>query len=139
MKNKIKKFNEFIDNSIYDLEKLSVYKLTEEEYEYVASASFDDVNIVRGLNNYFIYMGYNPIFEKPRIKICETSSKKCFIILLDTLEIIGDYDTNVITDDVIDRLKKWIKLNIEIIYKFSTTADFSYDQFEFVLKLNPLR
>ena len=135
MNNKIKKINEFIVNSIYDLEKLSVYKLTEEEYEYVVSTSISNMNIDKNLKNYFIYMGYNPIFEKPRIKICETSSKKCFIILLDSLEVIGDYDTNVITDDVIDRLKKWIKLNIEIIYKFSTISDFSYDQFEFITSL----
>lgn len=137
--NKIKKFNEFFDDSdkYKNMHNLCVDHLTDEECDYLVSASFLNMNISDD-SKYFIFMGYNPIFNKRRIKIMDTRNEKCFVILIDDFEILGEYDSNVITSEVISNLKEWITLNRKNVNRFSDSKNLEYESFEFILSLKKL-
>jgi len=108
---KIKKINEFINNNYID-------KLNDEELEYMLSVSGDYANIDKDI---FIWVGYNPYSNYTRIKVSPNKNNRfeTFVIDVDRLIVLGDYDSEIITKSVINNIKRWIKINIETIHELS--------------------
>lgn len=123
---------------IKNLNKEDLLSLRYDEYDYLVNTSFETENISNIVTNYGILLGYNPIFKTPRIKIINIDTNKCFVIILETLEIIGDYDSNELTPNIINNLNRWIKLNYKDIYEFSINSNMEIDSFNFLDNLKSL-
>ena len=108
---RIKKINEFNNNDY-------VNELTELESDYLISVTGDFANIDKDI---FILLGYNPHSNYNRIKVSpdKNNRTKTFSIDVDRLVVLGDYDKNIVTKNVIENLFRWIKINIDIIHDLS--------------------
>lgn len=124
---------------MYNIYKKQIDELTDDESDYLITLSFDRTNISNNLDDYILMIGFNPEFDKPRIKIYSKKSDKCFIILLDTLEIVGEYDHNVFDENIIERLKTWVKLNIKDLLHFSNDDEYNINPLNFVENLSKIK
>ena len=108
----IKRINEFNNNFDY------INELTELESDYLVSVSGDFANIDKDI---FILIGYNPHSNYNRVKISydKNNRTKIFSIDVDQLVFLGDYDKTIINEEVIRKLSRWIKINIDIIHDLS--------------------
>jgi hypothetical protein len=108
---RIKKMNELYYNNIYT-------EITDLECDYLLSIDGDYLNID---NDIFIFVGYNPYSGVKRIKISTDKNDryKTFSIDIDKLVIIGDYNKSIITNDVINNIFRWIKINRDILEELS--------------------
>jgi hypothetical protein len=88
------------------------------ECDYLLSIDGDYLNID---NDIFIFVGYNPYSGVKRIKISTDKNDryKTFSIDIDKLVIIGDYNKSIITNDVINNIFRWIKINRDILEELS--------------------
>jgi hypothetical protein len=75
-----------------------------------------------GISNVYIWFGPNPHYGR-RIKVSNISNKfsknDCFTITIPKFEIIGKYNTNLITSSVLEDIIKFVNLNIKAIEDFS--------------------
>ena len=76
-----------------------------------------------GISNVYIWFGPNPHYHGRRIKVSNISNKfsknDCFTITIPKFEIIGKYNTNLITSSVLEDIIKFVNLNIKAIEDFS--------------------
>ncbi len=121
MRNKILKINEFFFNDTKDL---YIDRFSEEEYDTLISLSANNMGI---LNEYDIYIwcGFNPNSNDIRVKITNNKKykDKTFVINVNTLELIGEYDSEVITDNVLKNIFRWVKLNTKPLNDFSDNGN----------------
>jgi len=102
--------------------------LTEEEREEMSS--FGERGT--GIPGVSFWVGPNRMFKTPIVKISNILNEKsgidCFNILLPNLEIVGNRDKNVITDEILEKIKKFIILNKDLIYDISNNkiSDFTF-------------
>ena len=136
MKNNIKKFNEYFDSNLNLLDDRYINTIVEEEYDYITSISFTNANINN--DNYFIFMGFNPIFKKPRVKVCNMDTRECIVVVLEDLIILGDYRKIGLNDDTIPKIKRWISLNYDLIYENSLSDDLNTHSSRFVTLLKKI-
>ena len=104
---KFKKFNEF-NTSMTDKELLEMANVTDE---------------TSGIKNVVIWIGPSPMAHGHRIKISNTPNtfegSNCFVMTIPDYEIIGKINGKFITSDKIEKIKEFVKKNIEIILKYS--------------------
>lgn len=76
-----------------------------------------------GIKDVYIWFGPNTHYHGKRIKVSNIPNKfsknDCFTITIPEFEIIGQYNTNLITTSVLDDIIKFVKLNIKAIEDFS--------------------
>jgi hypothetical protein len=76
-----------------------------------------------GIKDVYIWFGPNPHYHGKRIKVSNIPNKfsknDCFTITIPKFEIIGQYNSNLITTSVLDDIIKFVKLNIKAIEDFS--------------------
>ena len=76
-----------------------------------------------GISNVYIWFGPNLHYHGRRIKVSNISNKfsknDCFTITIPKFEIIGKYNTNLITSSVLEDIIKFVNLNIKAIEDFS--------------------
>ena len=116
---KIKKFHdlfEFKDNTFSDQELLEMANITDE------STGIDDV---------VLWVGPPPPSHGHRIKVsnvANTFKSDCFVMTIPDFKIIGDVNKSFITLEKIEKIKKFVLKNIDIILKYSnyeiSTKDF---------------
>jgi hypothetical protein len=70
-----------------------------------------------------VYIWFDPHYHGRRIKVSNIPNKfsknDCFTITIPKFEIIGQYNSNLITTSVLDDIIKFVKLNIKAIEDFS--------------------
>lgn len=93
-----------------------------DDYDNLISLSLTEIGIKSNYSdNLYIWLGFNSSSDDIRIKITNNKydKTKTFVINVDTLEVIGEYDKTIISEDDIYNIKRWIKLNISQIHEFS--------------------
>lgn len=124
MKNKkiLTKLDEFMT-----YKNLCIDDISFEECDHLISLSANNMGILNEFNIY-IWCGFNPHSDDIRIKVTNNKSIKdrTFVINVNTLEITGEFDKEVITKDVMDNLLRWCKLNTSALNKFSEDGDVDY-------------
>lgn len=78
---------------------------------------------VTGLKDIIIWVGPNPNYHGKRIKVSNIPNKisksDCFTITIPELEIIGNVNSVFIDNRKLQKIKEFVKLNMEIISKYS--------------------
>jgi len=109
MNAKIYKLNEFINYS----------SLSEDEMLEMANAT----SKVTGIKDIVLWMGPQPPQHGYRIKVSNIPNKinsdNLFTITIPNLEIIGDVNEKFINSKKIKQIKKFVKLNQNLIIKYS--------------------
>jgi len=95
-----------------------------------------------GIPNVSFWVGPNKMFKNPIVKISNILNEKsgidCFTIVLPDLNIIGNRNKNTITDEILDKIKKFITINKNLIYDISNEKIRSLDFFKKIKKYNDL-
>lgn len=112
------------DASIYDGNEVS-------EYFYMDSLSEDTT----GIKNVVLYVGPNPMGMRVMVT---TSLKKLysdsFALTIPDLRIIGKINNNI-TPAALEKIKKWILLNQQVIEDYSNMKMFTNDFIELIKKV----
>lgn len=75
-----------------------------------------------GIENVILWVGPNPSSNKRRIKVSNIpnqASLDTFTITIPGLKVLGTVNENFITPQVLEQIKKWILLNLELIEEYS--------------------
>lgn len=108
-----------------------MYKIFEfNEYKFATSISDDELMEMAnvspkktGIKGVYIWFGPNPHYHGKRIKVSNIANKfskdDCFTITIPKFEIIGQYNTSLITSNILEDIIKFVKLNIQVIEEFS--------------------
>ena len=76
-----------------------------------------------GIDNVVIWIGPNLKYHGKRIKISNIPNyfkiDNCFTMTIPDFKIIGDHDKKFITNKVIEQIKLFVELNIDIINSYS--------------------
>ena len=76
-----------------------------------------------GIEGVVIWLGPNPHYHGRRVKVSNDIGKfnrsNCFTITLPDLNIIGDVNSNLIDNKKMEKIKKFISINMEVIIKYS--------------------
>jgi len=105
----------------------------------MSSQEIDDMDAIcklgHGIENIVIWIGPNKNYNKKIIKVSNVPNdykgKDCFTILLPEFRIIGHINKNLITDDIIRKIKMFADKNLETINKYSNneiTSDVLCDE-----------
>lgn len=107
MKN-IKHINEYFDSSVNDDDEM-----------------FEMANITQkttGIKDVVIWIGPNPASHGKRVKVSNIPNSfeaDCFTITIPELNVIGKVNTKFITSSVMNKIKKFITTNNDLISKYS--------------------
>ena len=78
---------------------------------------------ITGIEGVVIWLGPNPHYHGRRVKVSNDIGKfnrsNCFTITLPDLNIIGDVNSNLIDNKKMEKIKKFISINMEVIIKYS--------------------
>jgi len=85
-----------------------------------------------GIKDVVIWIGPNPGNHWKRIKVSNIPNKisktDCFILTIPDFKIIGEVNDKLITSSILEDIKKFININLQLIYDFSdekiTTDEF---------------
>jgi len=76
-----------------------------------------------GIENVFIWVGFNPHSQGRRIKVSNIPNhfdrKDCFTVTLPDFKILGNQNAELITDDIIKDILKFVELNMQLIFDYS--------------------
>ena len=76
-----------------------------------------------GIENVVIWVGANPSRHGRRIKVSNKPNSynvnDCFVLTIPDYSVIGDINNKFITNKVLDKIKKFIELNMPIINDYS--------------------
>lgn len=115
-----------INSKIGDIEKLNeefifTNTVSEEEMQETNMTPFGI--LATGIPNVLIWLGQNPHYNKYRIKVSNIPNKwgseNCFTITIPDFIIHGNVNKELITDEVLNKIIKFIKLNIKAIIDYS--------------------
>ncbi len=85
-----------------------------------------------GIKDVVIWIGPNPDNHWKRIKISNIPNKisksDCFTLTIPDFKIIGDVNDKLITSSVLEDIKKFVNLNLQLIYDYSDNKIFT-DEF----------
>ena len=113
--------NDILNKKKY-MNSLYIKNFSLDDYDNLISLSLTEIGIKSNYSdNLYIWLGFNSSSDDIRIKITNNKydKTKTFVINVDTLEVIGEYDKTIISEDDIYNIKRWIKLNISQIHEFS--------------------
>jgi len=75
-----------------------------------------------GINNIVIWVGGDPEQHGMRVKVSNVPNKwgggDSFTITIPELNVVGKINKSLISGKVLDDIKNWIKLNIEVLIAF---------------------
>ena len=76
-----------------------------------------------GIEGVVIWLGPNPHYHGRRVKVSNDIGKfnrsNCFTITLPDMNIIGDVNSNLIDSKKMEKIKKFISINMDVIIKYS--------------------
>lgn len=108
-----------------------IFEFTEHDYIKYSSYITDDelmemANISpnkTGIENVYIWIGPNPYSHWKRIKVSNVSWKfkkdDCFTLTIPDFKIIGEVNTKLINNDVLNQIKEFVNLNLKLINDYS--------------------
>jgi len=118
----MKYIKEFVD---YDNELLEMANLTKK---------------TTGISDVVIWIGPNPPNHGKRIKVSNKPNSfdvyDTFTITIPELKIIGDINKNFIKMEILDKIRKFINLNIDVISEYSDRKISTEDLIERLKKVN---
>ena len=124
---KVEELNEYMNNNSM---------LDEQELLEMANISSRKT----GIKDIVIWAGPNPKYHGYRIKVSnianKISSDNCFTITIPDFKVMGDVNTNLITKEVFNDIIKFIKLNIDLIKKYS---DYDIYTEDFLDNIKPVK
>ena len=76
-----------------------------------------------GIEDVYIWVGANPHTQDRRIKVSNIPNdfhgKDCFTMTIPDFKIIGNPNPELITDDIMKDIIKFVELNLQLIYDYS--------------------
>jgi len=106
---KIKKVNEFKSYTEIDDDELM-------EMSNISSKT-------TGIEGVVIWIGPNPHYHGKRVKVSNDIGKfnrsNCFTITIPDLIVIGEVNSNLIDSKKLEKIKKFISINMDVIIKYS--------------------
>ena len=113
----IKKLNEFVKFN----------SLSEDELLEMANIS----GKYTGIKNVVIWVGPNPGYHWHRIKVSNTPNKidinNLFTLTIPDFNIIGEVNRKLITTKVLDDIKKFVEINMDLIISYSNREVETFD------------
>lgn len=108
---------------ILNFEQLNEFK----NYSYITDDELLEMSNITykttGIQKVVLWIGPNPAGHWKRIKVSNVANKfdgkDCFTITIPDFKIIGDVNTSIITNEVMNKIIKFIQINIDIINSFS--------------------
>ena len=108
-------------------------KSKSKEHEYLKYATFitDEEKMTLtdisprqiGIKDVFIWVGSNPHTHDRRIKVSNVPNdfhgKDCFTMTIPDFKIIGEPNRKVVTAEIMSDIRKFIELNMQLIYDYS--------------------
>jgi len=108
-------------------------KVKSQEHEYLKFATFisDEEKMTltdvsprqTGIKDVYIWVGSNPHTQDRRLKVSNVPNdfhgKDCFTVTLPDFKILGNPNTEIITDDTMKDIRKFVELNMQLIFDYS--------------------
>lgn len=92
-----------------------------------------------GIKDVVIWIGPNPPQHGKRIKVCNKPNNfdvyDSFTITIPDLKIIGDINRKFITTDVLEKINKFITINLQVISDYSDRKISTEDLLENIIKV----
>ena len=124
-------------------------KSKSKEHEYLKYASFitdeekmtlTDVSPKQtGIRDVYIWVGSNPHTHDRRIKVSNVPNdfhgKDCFTVTLPDFKILGNQNTELITDDIMKDILKFVELNMQLICEYSDEKMATDEFFNKIVKI----
>ena len=92
-----------------------------------------------GIENIFIWVGFNPHIQDRRIKVSNVSNdfhgKDCFTMTIPDFKIIGEPNRKVVTTDIMNDIAKFVEINLQLIYDYSDEKIGTVDFFDKIVKI----
>jgi hypothetical protein len=101
------------------LEYIDFNSLTEQELLEMSNIGYK----VTGIKDVIIWIGPNPKHHWNRIKISNIPNKysgeNCFTLTIPDFKIIGEVNSKLITNEVLEQIKKFVNINYQTICDYS--------------------
>jgi ribosome biogenesis protein Tsr3 len=122
---KIKKIDEYkVYNQISDEELMEMSNLSSK---------------ATGIEDVIIWVGPNPLYHGKRIKVSNIPNKiskiDCFTITIPDLEIIGYVNSAFIDKKKLEKIKEFVKINMEVLSKYSDGEIFTDEMIALLKKV----
>ena len=95
---------------------------------------------VTGIKDVIIWVGPNPNYHWKRIKISNIPNKysgeNCFTLTIPDFEIIGNVNTKLINNEVLEKIKEFVNINYQVISDYS---DYKILTDEFIEKIKKVK
>lgn len=92
-----------------------------------------------GIKDIVLWIGPNPGQHWKRIKICNKKNtfdpSDSFILTIPEFEIKGKRNEKVITNEILEKIKEFVKINYQVIYDYS---DYKISTEDFIEKLKKI-